>query len=222
MVEAILKIAARRGKRFPDEEVMRQRCKDAYEIAKNTQQTDCTSSGSAPILAIDVTAVPWEVDTMSRCVADDVPAPAGSVPEPGSATSSVRRRRATYAVLAAVVVAALTVTLILLLHPALLLGSAQTTSGCLDRPGDTSWGVGEIHVCVHSGQGSYSGYTRDKEEDDYCVRWRIDWDDKPDSYTPEVCLQQGGPMKFNFEAPAGVSGIRNAFLERVKISSDTM
>lgn len=221
VVEAILKLAARCGKRFPEEEVVRQRCRDAYESAKSAQQANGTSGSGAPVPGIDATAVPAEAT--SRCAADDGPEPVGSVQEWGSATSSVHRRRAKYAVSTAVIFAILivAVALILLPHPTPLAGSVQAASGCLDRTGDTSWGAGEIHVCASGGQGNYSGYTTDKEGDDHCVRWRIDWDNKLASHTPWAC-PQGGTTKFNFNAPAGVSGVRNAFLERVQVLSDTM
>lgn len=216
-----LKLAARYGKRFPDEEAVRQRCKDAYESAKSAQQTNGTSGSDAPVPVVDATAVPAEAT--SRCAADDGPGPVGSVREPGSATSSVRRRRTKYAVSAVAIFTILiaTAALILLLHPTPLAGSVQAASGCLDRTGGTSWGAGEIHVCAGGGQGSYSGYTTDKEGDGHCVQWRIDWDNKPDSHTPWAC-PQGGTTKFNFNAPASVSGVKNAFLERVQVLSDTM
>ncbi|MGH3974504.1 MAG: hypothetical protein ACRDS9_14430, partial [Pseudonocardiaceae bacterium] len=95
-------------------------------------------------------------------------------------------------------------------------GSAQAGSGCFDRPGYASWGTGKIHVCASGGQGNYSGYTTDNAADGHCVRWRIDWDNKPDSYTPWAC-PQGSTTEFNGNAPAGVSGASNAFLERVKV-----
>jgi len=221
VVDAIIKVADRYGKRFPDEEAVRQRCKDAYESAKSAQQANGTSGSDAPVLGIDVTVV--RAEAASPCAADNGPKPVGSIQEPGSATSSVRRGRAKYAVSAVAIFTILivAVALILLLHPTSLVGSVQAASGCLDRIGGTSWGAGEIHVCASGGQGSYSGYTTDKEGDGHCVRWRIDWDNKPDSHTPWAC-PQGGTTKFNFNAPAGVSGVKNAFLERVQVLSETM
>ncbi len=96
-------------------------------------------------------------------------------------------------------------------------GSAQAAPGCIERTGDTSWGAGKIEVCVSNGKGYYSGYTTDKEKDGQCVRWRIDWDNKPDSYTPWAC-PDGTKTEFKYvQAPEGVSGVVNAYLERVKV-----
>ena len=95
-------------------------------------------------------------------------------------------------------------------------GPAQAAPGCIDRSGNASWGAGAIHVCADSGRGRYYGYTTDKQADGHCVRWRIDWDNKPDSYTPWAC-PKGDSTSFDQNAPAGVSGVRNAFLERVKV-----
>jgi hypothetical protein len=97
-----------------------------------------------------------------------------------------------------------------------LAGSAQAAPGCIERSGNASWGAGKIRACAGDGQGSYSGYTTDKEGDSQCVRWRIDWDNKDDSYTPWAC-PKGTTTEFNVAAPAGVSGVINAYLERVQV-----
>ncbi|HSL08728.1 MAG TPA: hypothetical protein VK887_12260 [Pseudonocardiaceae bacterium] len=116
-------------------------------------------------------------------------------------------RRLTAAFLLTILTSSLTVA---------LAGSAQAAPGCIERSGNASWGAGQIRVCAGGGQGSYSGYTTDKDGDGHCVRWRIDWDNKPDSHTPWAC-PKGTTTNFNVEAPAGVSGVSNAYLERVKV-----
>ncbi len=95
-------------------------------------------------------------------------------------------------------------------------GPAQAAPGCIERSGNASWGTGEIRVCASGGQGRYSGYTTDKDGDGHCVRWRIDWDNKPDTFTPWAC-PKGTTTRFDAAAPAGVSGVVNAYLERVKV-----
>jgi len=95
-------------------------------------------------------------------------------------------------------------------------GSAQAAPGCIDRSGDASWGAGWINVCAFDGSGYYEGSTTDKKADGHCVRWRIDWDNKPDIHTPWAC-PKGETTSFKLYAPNGVSGVRNAFLERVKV-----
>jgi len=56
LVEAIIKVAARYGKRFPDEEAVRQRCKDAYYSAKSVQSANGTPGSCTPIQDVDATA----------------------------------------------------------------------------------------------------------------------------------------------------------------------
>lgn len=97
-----------------------------------------------------------------------------------------------------------------------LAGSAQAAPGCITKDGDASWGAGKIHVCAKDSQGSYSGSTTNKEDDGHCVRWQIDWDNQPDSYTPWVCAKDT-PTPFNDGAPPGVSGVVDAHLERAKV-----
>jgi hypothetical protein len=127
VVDATIKLAARYGKRFADEEAVRQRCKDAYDRAKRAQQADSSSGSGALLAGIDATAAPAEV--APRCAADDRPEPA----EPGSEISLIRWWRAKYAVSAAAIFAVLIVAaaLILLLH--------RNASNCLDRARDTPW-----------------------------------------------------------------------------------
>lgn len=204
VVDAIIKLAARYGKCFPDEEAVRQRCKDAYGKARSAQHANNTSGSGAPVPGIDATAAPAGV--ASRCAAEDGLEPA----EPESETSSIRWWRPKYAVstIAIFAVLAVAVALILLLHP--------TRSSCLNNSGNTPWGTGEIHVCASNGQGIYSGstHTTDKTADGYYVRWRIVWDDKPDTYTLEACPQ--GNAQIDHEVAVGVSGVKKAFLERVR------
>jgi hypothetical protein len=95
-------------------------------------------------------------------------------------------------------------------------GSAQAASSCLTKSTNTPWGAGEVHVCAGDGQGRYFGSTTNKAVDVYCVRWRIVWDNKPDTYTPKAC-PQSGTKTFDQNAPTGVSGVMNAFLEEVKV-----
>jgi hypothetical protein len=94
--------------------------------------------------------------------------------------------------------------------------AASSWSSCLAKSSITSWGAGEVRVCAGDGRGRYSGYTVDKAADGSCVRWRILWDNKPDTYTPQAC-PQSGTTTFDQNAPVGVSGVRDAFLEQVKI-----
>ncbi|MBV9141901.1 MAG: helix-turn-helix transcriptional regulator [Pseudonocardiales bacterium] len=200
VVDAIIRLADRYGKRFADEEAVRQRCKDAYGTARSAQQANNTSGTSARVPGIDATTPPAEA------AADDGPEPAQS----DSQTPSARWWRAKRTVLAVAMCAVLTVAvaLILLLHP---------TRGCLDKSSITSWEVSEVHVCASNGRGRYSGsiHTTDKAADSSCVRWRIVWDNKPDTYTPQACPQKHENTKFDSDPPAGVSGVRDAFLERV-------
>lgn len=72
LVDAIIKIAARYGKRFPDEEAVRQRCKDAYYSAKRIPQLNG--------IPANYPAVPSGATTADQRAADDEPG--GSVPEP--------------------------------------------------------------------------------------------------------------------------------------------
>lgn len=90
-------------------------------------------------------------------------------------------------------------------------GPALAASGCIVKSSVTRWGAGDIHVCAGDGQHSYFGNT--KAAEGYCVRWRIVWDNEPDTYTPKACPQDG-TTNFNRKAPEGVSGVRNAFLEQ--------
>jgi hypothetical protein len=108
VVDAIIKLAARYGKRFPDEEAVRQRCKDAYESAKNTSQVP----GGAPLPGIGATADP--ADAASWRSADDEPGPVGPVPEAGSAAHSSSRGRGKYAAVAGFAVVTVAVLLTLL------------------------------------------------------------------------------------------------------------
>jgi hypothetical protein len=94
-------------------------------------------------------------------------------------------------------------------------GPPQTMSSCLAKSSVTPWGAGEIHVCAGDGQGRYYGHTTDKAADGYCVRWRIVWDNNPDTYTTNAC-QQNITTDFNEKAPGGASGVIDAFLEQVK------
>lgn len=84
VVDAIIKLAARYGKRFPDEEAVRQRCKDAYYSAKSAQPANGTSSGCTPVLGVAATA--GSAEAASRCAPDDRSGqgPVGSVPASGS------------------------------------------------------------------------------------------------------------------------------------------
>jgi hypothetical protein len=129
--------------------------------------------------------------------------------------SSIRWWRPKYAVSSIAIFAVLTVAvaLILLLHP--------TLSSCLNKSINNPWGTGEIHVCASNGQGSYSGstHTTDKTADGYYVRWRIVWDNKPDTYALEACWQ--GSAQMDVKGLAGVSGVTDAFFERVQDTAGT-
>jgi hypothetical protein len=79
VVDAIIKLAARYGKRFPDEEAVRQRCKDAYARAKRLRHSNDPSGSPTATASLDVTVV----------LTDAAPPSADDVPEPGS-VSGVR------------------------------------------------------------------------------------------------------------------------------------
>lgn len=204
VVEAIIKLAARYGKRFADEQAVRQRFKDAYARAKNAQQVDSHSDNGTPVPSVDATAAA-PAEAAPRCTTNDEPEPT----EPGLETSStsIRWWRAKYGVAAVAVFAVLTVAVALTLLP------HQDAEHCLHKTSITPWGAGDIHVCP--GQGSYFGSTNttDKTPDGYCVWWRITWKNKTETHTPEVCEKPKGIISFNPDAPDGVSGAWNAFLE---------
>jgi hypothetical protein len=104
VVDAIIKIAARYGKRFPDEEAVRQRCKDAYDSAKSTPQSIGVPTSGTPIL--DLRATEGLAEGAPSRAASDEPGPSGSVP--GSAALS-GWRTSVYAVVAVVVFAILAI-----------------------------------------------------------------------------------------------------------------
>lgn len=111
VVDAIIKLAARYGKRFPDEEAVRQRCKDAYENAKNPPRVNGTPGSGITLPGVEATADP--ADAASWRSAVDEPGPAGS--EAGSAPYSPSRWRGKYTVSAIAVFAVMTVTVALTL-----------------------------------------------------------------------------------------------------------
>lgn len=206
VVDAIIKLATRYGKRFADEEAVRQRCKDAYDRARKAQQENSITGSGTPLPEIAATATPTE--SASRYTTADEP----DSEEPESGTASVRRWRSRYSFLAVsiftVLVVVVCVALILLLHPTNCLDH-------LDQSSNTPWGTGEIHVCVGNGEGNYYGsiQTLNKELDDSCVRWRIIWDGEPPTYSPKACTQ--GVTNFKRDTLKDVSRIQGAILEKV-------
>ncbi|MGH3775146.1 MAG: RICIN domain-containing protein [Pseudonocardiaceae bacterium] len=118
LVDAIIKFAARYGKRFPDEEAVRQRCRDAYYSARSAQPVNSTPGSVTPLSSVEVIA--GSAETASRCAADDGSGPVGSAPESGSVASLPGGWRAKRTVLAVLVFAILagTVSLTLLWWPA--------------------------------------------------------------------------------------------------------
>lgn len=98
VVDAIIKLAARYGKRFPDEDAVRQRCRDAYYSAKNAQQ----GIGCVPVP--NVTATAGAVEAASQISSDD-----GSVPASGIAVSLPGRWATKHAVSAIVFSAVLAI-----------------------------------------------------------------------------------------------------------------
>ncbi len=119
VVDAIIKLAARYGKRFPDEEAVRQRCRDAYYIAKNAQQENGTPSGCAPVQNVAGPAAAMEA--VSHINSDDGSGegPVGSVPASGTAASLMGRWRTKRAVSVVVFLAVVAITITLtMLWPA--------------------------------------------------------------------------------------------------------
>ncbi|MGH3923111.1 MAG: hypothetical protein ACRDTT_09635 [Pseudonocardiaceae bacterium] len=102
----------------------------------------------------------------------------------------------------------------------LLASPASAAPGCIERTGNTPWGAGGITACANGGSGNAKGYTTDKAADGQCVRWRIVWQTRAgdrNQYTPWAC-PDGQTTKFDKDAePSGVTGVGNAFLERVKV-----
>lgn len=87
LVDAIIKLAARYGKGFPDEDAVRQRCMDAYYNAKSAQEVNdtpniCTTAPVTPAAGGEKVA--------SQHAAGDEPAPVESVPESSYPTFSAR------------------------------------------------------------------------------------------------------------------------------------
>ncbi|MGH3830966.1 MAG: hypothetical protein ACRDRS_11040 [Pseudonocardiaceae bacterium] len=204
VVDAIIKLADRYGKRFADAEAVRQRCKDAYDRAKSAPQADSTPGSGTPVPGIDATAAP--VEAAPRRAANDGPEPAKPGPEP----SSVRWWRARYAVSAVAVFAVLTVVVALILLP------HRDASNCIDRSNIVPWGTSEIHVCAADGQGNYFTQTTTKTTNKtagYCVRWRIVWENHPDTPTPLACLQKD--VKYSNNRLKGVTGVQDAFFEEI-------
>ncbi|MGH3822840.1 MAG: RICIN domain-containing protein [Pseudonocardiaceae bacterium] len=111
LVDAIIKIAARYGKRFPDEEAVRQRCKDAYDSAKSAQPANGTPAGCPPISG--VIAAAGSEDAASWSATDSGPGSVATVPGPAASPTWWRTRRTGWAVLAGAILAS-TVTLTLL------------------------------------------------------------------------------------------------------------
>jgi hypothetical protein len=56
-------------------------------------------------------------------------------------------------------------------------------------------------------------HTKDKTEDGHCVRWRIIWDNHPDTLTQGACPQDT-MMKVSKDGLNGVSGVQDAILEQ--------
>ncbi|MGH3601387.1 MAG: RICIN domain-containing protein, partial [Pseudonocardiaceae bacterium] len=113
VVDAIIKLAARYGKSFPDEDAVRQRCMDAYHCARKAQQSNGAASFCAPIRGID--DVVSSKETASQGAADAGSVPAGSGPESRATASFMGRWGAHRIISGAVVSAVLTVIAVLIL-----------------------------------------------------------------------------------------------------------
>jgi hypothetical protein len=96
---------------------------------------------------------------------------------------------------------------------------ANAAPGCIERTANAPWGLGRITACAKDGSGGANGFTFDKAADGHCVRWRIVWETRSGNkkqYTPWAC-PKGTRNSFDTAAPSGVTGVHNAFLDRVKV-----
>lgn len=136
LVDSIIKFAARYGKSFPDEDAVRQRCRDAYYCAKSAQQMNGNPGVDSSILHGGVIT-----DSGARCAADGPLVSVKSAPEAGIVVNSAGGWRAKRTIWTGLVVTILagTVTLALLWWPG---GKAATplisvkTKKCVSVAGD--------------------------------------------------------------------------------------